>query len=259
MDIQMIGGQMSTAAYVCAYVSKAESTGLRQHVQDAVARLPEGSSTFRRMLRVGTSMIGLREYSMQEATYLMAGMPLRKASRTIVTLSVGLPQNRIRMLRHDNFAAEDDGSNVPMCSNVYDYYAARPMNDGHELAGVTLFNFVCHWQVSGTAPARNDPRCCEIEVTEQTAAGGQRTVVKFIRPRARPAVPRVAPRMSPESHGAEYFYSMVLLHVPWSSEDHMLDAYGGDARVAFQANEAAILAAVEFEHAGDEIEAHANH
>jgi hypothetical protein len=261
MDIQMIGGQMATAAYVCAYVAKAESAGLRQHVQDAVGRLPEGSKDYMRMLRVGTALLGLREYSLQEATFLMGGLHMRGASRSIVPLSVGLPKNRIRMLRSDNFGGEEDSNNVPLCTNVYDYYAARPTNLGHPLADLTLFNFVAHWQVSGTRPARPDPHCYEIAIIEEAGAQsttGPRTVVKYIRPRAKAAVPRIAPRMSPESHGEEYFYSMVLLHVPWVSEDTMLLAYGGDARVAFQANEGAILQAVSFEQAADEIESAAN-
>lgn len=43
MDMQYVGNQFATAAYVASYMTKAESEGLRQAVGASLAALPEGS------------------------------------------------------------------------------------------------------------------------------------------------------------------------------------------------------------------------
>ena len=60
--------------------------------------------------------------------------------------------------------------------------------------------------------------------------GGQ-----FIRKRVKEACLRV-PRLTPESSGDEYYYSLLLLYLPWRQEEELLEGHAS-AMAAFVAKE----------------------
>lgn len=67
------GSASGTAAYVTSYMTKAEIEGLRKVIGAALQQVPEGSSTATKLRRIGTAALSSREYSMQEATWLLTG------------------------------------------------------------------------------------------------------------------------------------------------------------------------------------------
>lgn len=87
MDLQLIAtgpsggggdaGEYAAAAYAAAYVSKSETAGLREGVLRGLEGLPPGATLKRQFERIGTSLLAQREYSLQEATYLLAGLGLK--------------------------------------------------------------------------------------------------------------------------------------------------------------------------------------
>lgn len=154
----------------------------------------------------------------QEVAWGLAGLHLRGSSRSFVKLGVGFPENRVGILTTGAMRAaraaaaaedaaaeaeeEDEGGDAAIQPGLHAYYAARPAALEH----LSLFNFASTQQVS-SRPKQG---------STAFVVGG---TTKHVSARSRPAVVRVYPRMTPEAHGAEYFYGMLLLHVPWRDEE----------------------------------------
>lgn len=157
----------------------------------------------------------------QEVAWGLAGLPLRGSSRTTVKVGVGYPENRVGILvtgaarsaaapgqegegelevdeeGNEGRAAEESALSL----GVLAYYAARPPSLEH----VTLFKFASQYEVTSGFTRTSTPFVV-----------GRAT--KYVKPRTNAAVVRVYPRLSPGAHGGEYFYAMLLLHVPWRDE-----------------------------------------
>jgi hypothetical protein len=67
-----VGSSWAAASYIAAYVSKGETEGLREAVREGLDRLPVGSSIAQQFQRIGTSLLGKREYSMQVRIELLS-------------------------------------------------------------------------------------------------------------------------------------------------------------------------------------------
>ena len=125
---------------------------------------------------------------------------------------------------------DGDDQEVSVANSAFDYYAARPA----ALADTTLFTFLSRFVLAPTAG--NDPQYEPIFV---------RTAQRWVRPRTKPAVLKLYPRMTHESHGDEYFYSLLLLHIPWRQEADLLTKPGHDEYEMcsqFDTHEQAVLA-----------------
>ncbi len=83
---------------MCSYMTKAETEGLARVVAHSLQRLPSGTTERRQLQRIGTAVLGQREYSLQEAAFLMMGWPLRGSNTSFVDVSVGYPQHRTRII-----------------------------------------------------------------------------------------------------------------------------------------------------------------
>lgn len=94
---------------------------------------------------------------------------------------------------------------------MYDYYPARPDELGH----LTLYQFATTYEVTRKEPSKN--------VLPPFYVGNSE-VPLFLHQQNLPAIPRIYPRMTPESHDEEYYYSMLLLHHPWTEEPDDLTA-----------------------------------
>lgn len=130
MDLQFIGSAAGAAAYVTAYLTKAETDGIRETVQEAVATMPEDAPTEQLLRRACMALLSKREYSMQEAAYLLIGatLHLRGSSRKFVKLCVRPKQERPGIASRRAFdAARDRNAEVELAANIFDYYAARPV------------------------------------------------------------------------------------------------------------------------------------
>ena len=161
---------------------------------------------------------------MQEVAWGLAGLPLRGSSRSFVKVGVGYPENRVGILVTGAMRAaggggggeaveeegdgdgeggvgEGGGGESALALGLLSYYAARPLSLEH----LSLFNFASNQEVT----SRSKTGSINFTIGRAT---------KYVTPRSKPAVVRVYPRMSPEAHGGEYFYGMLLLHVPWRDE-----------------------------------------
>jgi hypothetical protein len=120
------GSAAGTAAYVTSYLTKAKTEGLRKIIGAVLERVSEGSFTAAKLKRIGMAALSAREYSMQEATWLLTGMQLREASSNTVKLCIGYPQKRLRIVRTYAFRERTNEEDDAVATNVYDYYPARP-------------------------------------------------------------------------------------------------------------------------------------
>jgi hypothetical protein len=194
-NCSLVSSVHGTASYVCSYMTKAETEGIRQAVHEGLATLPEGSSMYRKFHKIGTRVLGQREYSMQvsccfggtlqiailslyvrqthmwcwnlsgtllqEATFLLGGMDLRGGSRAYVRISVGFPQNRVRIAKPGVLRSQNDDDAVGTCNNVYDYYAHRPAS----LEGISLFAFASEYDFGDATTRRSGvPQGAEVRL-----------------------------------------------------------------------------------------------
>mgnify|MGYP001807192588 CR=1 FL=1 len=130
MDLQYVGNAAGAAAYVTAYLTKAETDGTRKTVQEAVAGMPEDAPTATVLRRACTAQLSKREYSMQEAAWLLIGstLNLRCSSRSTVKVCARPKEDSPGIAARNAFAATADGERpVQLATNQYDYYAARPV------------------------------------------------------------------------------------------------------------------------------------
>lgn len=72
-------------------MTKAETEGLRKVIGAALQQVPGNSSTATKLRRIGTAALSAREYSMQEATWLLTGLSYHQSLmhyKTVLASSV---------------------------------------------------------------------------------------------------------------------------------------------------------------------------
>ena len=265
MDLQMIatgpsggagGGEGYAAAqYAFAYVSKAETEGMRSCVQQALETMPVRASLDHQFLRVGTACLAMQEISGQEQAFLLVGLPLKGSSRESVSVAVGFPEHRARIVRTaamrrarrpEGAGEEDDEDDAEdaVAAGLYEKYAARPL----ALEEVSLYEFACGYKV--VRCGRNDGPETALVVPDRSSLSG-----RCAKRRAHDAVARVHPRTSPESHGAEHYYSVLVLHTPWRVEEQQLPREEGALIRMLQENEPSIRERLGNNAFADELEA----
>ena len=74
---------------------------------------------------MGGAMLSSREYSMQEAGYLLCGWDLRGSTRSFKNLTVNPPGDRIRMLDRQRLrtADQEQPAEAIFMANIFDHYA----------------------------------------------------------------------------------------------------------------------------------------
>ena len=235
MDIQLIGSVYGTAAYVCSYMCKGESEEVRKAIREALESLPAQASSRKRLSKVGNTMLTHRELSAQEAAYRLCHLPLKENSRKVVFLNTARPEKRTRLLksRSDLLQLEDDSSDI-FIPGIFDRYASRP--NTAEFEAMTFAHFAVWYDLD---TARGD-------ATEPTSGRQPRAQLQnglgWIRLRRKQACLRI-PVQTVESHGDDYYYSLLLLYVPWRREPVDILQGHGSAMEAFLArqNEMVVL------------------
>ena len=235
MDIQLIGSVYGTAAYVCSYMCKGESEEVRKAIREALESLPAQASSRKRLSKVGNTMLTHRELSAQEAAYRLCHLPLKENSRKVVFLNTARPEKRTRLLksRSDLLQLEDDSSDI-FIPGIFDRYASRP--NTAEFEAMTFAHFAVWYDLD---TARGD-------ATEPTSGRQPRAQLQnglgWVRLRRKQACLRI-PVQTVESHGDDYYYSLLLLYVPWRKEPVDILQGHGSAMEAFLArqNEMVVL------------------
>ena len=140
----------------------------------------------------------------------MAGLHLKGSSHATVFISAIPKSQRTRLIR----PSLDDGDTNVFMHGLIDRYAARPT--GAPFDSMTLAHFAVWYNaVSGS----------EDELSEGTSGHLPRYQLQnsmgYIAQRRHQACLRV-PVMTPESHGDNYYYHLLMLYLPWRQESEDL-------------------------------------
>ena len=99
MDVQLCMDSHAVANFVVSYMTKV-SLGVSKAMRDVMGQLRTDTPSIRESLRkVGNAMINNQEISTQEAVYILLGLQLRKASRTVQFINTSPPDNRVRTVK----------------------------------------------------------------------------------------------------------------------------------------------------------------
>ena len=234
MDIQLIGSVYGTASYICSYMCKGESEEVKKAIRDALNTLPANASIRKKLSKVGNTMLSHRELSVQEAAYRLCNLPLKDSTRKVVFVNTVRPEKRIRLhkSRSELFELGDHDTAI-FQPGLFDRYAARPKGDDFEEMTLAYFSV---WY--DTIP-REDSR-----KKDDYTGPGRRSQPRYklqdnmgwIKLRTKRACLRT-PVMTPSSHGDDYYYSLMLLYIPWRQEKADLLQNHETAMAAFIARE----------------------
>ena len=209
MDIQYIAeSTLALAHYVSGYVTKAE----RSHVQDIWQEVSDNKSLYSQLWSFGVRCLRTRECGLYEASDMLLGDHLCDKSCTVEWLDVSMPHARRRRLKNHKQLKEleevDPGSeNVFMDNLVGNHYPDRPQN----LEGVCLHDFVANYTASGKDKS------------------GHKTYRELQKPRL---VNHDVFDPKKNEDREKYYYSLILLFVPFRDESDLLLA-GETAEEAF--------------------------
>ena len=215
MDIRLVGSAQGAANYVCSYICKEESDDINKAIREAVSKLPCSVSSRKHFSVIGNVFLTHRLLSTQEAAFKMVGLPLRGASRKTMYVNTRPPEERSRLLRpkQETENLEDDSEDI-FCTNLFDRYSKRPLNPEYD--NMTLAQFRA-WFDS----------CKESKNSVQLLDGAG-----FIRKRRQEQFLRV-PQLTVEQNGDQYYYQLLLLHLPWRKEKELTNGFDS-AEEAFQ-------------------------
>ena len=212
MDIQVVGSVYGAALYVTHYICKDESQVLEQVIAEQLASLQQDATVKQRLRKIGNTLLSHRQLSQQEAAFLVAGLHLKGSSHATVFVSAIPKRQRTRLVRPSNQLRElDDRDTNVFMHGLIDRYAARPA--GEPFDSMTLAHFAVWYNTfSGSwDDDQNEPTSGRLPRFQLQNGMGS------IAQRQRQACLRV-PVMTPESHGDNYYYHLLLLYLPWRQE-----------------------------------------
>ena len=213
MDIQVVGSVYGAAMYVTHYICKDESQVLKQAIAEQLANLPANATARDRLRKIGNTLLSHRQLSQQEAAFLLAGLHLKGSSRATVFIPAIPKWRRTRLVRPSHQLRElDDGDTNIFMHGLIDRYAARPA--GQPFDNMTLAHFAVWYNtVSGTYNKGENSDDSASRLPRFQLQNNLGTIVQ----RRHQACLRV-PIMTPESHGDDYYYHLLLLYFPWRQE-----------------------------------------
>ena len=210
MDIQFVSeSSLALAHYVSGYVTKAERSNMSEIWQE----VSESKTIYGRLWSFGVRMLRSRECGLYEASDLLLGDHLFEKSDAVQWIDVSMPHKQNRRLKdHSELlemeSTDPDSENI-FKENLYsNYYPDRP----EELQDLCLHDFVANFDWYG-----KDSK-------------GQRNYRKLGKPRL---VNHKIFYTEKEDHREDYFYSLILLFVPFRDEASLLNG-NETAEEAFQ-------------------------
>ncbi|KAM4062398.1 PIF1-like helicase [Hirsutella rhossiliensis] len=130
--------------YAAKYCSKSEkkSESFAQIGKALMPRVKDHNPLVSFTSKLLNQLVAERDYSKQEVSHLLLGLPLQEGSRTCLYVDCRHPDRHSRSLRID-------GGEVDEAPNVYEKYGRRP----EALKDLTFVSFLKHWNFrSGTLP-----------------------------------------------------------------------------------------------------------
>ena len=191
VDMQYCVSRRKVIEYCAKYATKSEprSQPLKEIFSKIVRSLKEDSSSLKAVQKLLINSVGERDFSAQETCHLLLQIPMFKASRDFVVLSL----DGSRAV-NDRLGEDQPATVLP----TLDHYISRPTSANFER--ITLLRFVQDYtmpQESGSEPSK-----------------GRKKVVVIVRPYCPP---------DPESPKYEqYCKQKLMLHVPFRHQSELL-------------------------------------
>ena len=191
VDMQYCVSRRKVIEYCAKYATKCEprSQPLKEIFTTIVRSLKEDSTSLKAVQKLLINSVGERDYSAQETCHLLLQLPMFRASRDFVVLSLdGSRAVEERLQEHQPATAP----------SALDHYITRPATP--QFQDMTLLHFVQHFTMpskSGSDPSRR-----------------RKKVVAIVRPYS-----------SPDPHGPkyeQYCRHKLMLHVPFRLQDELL-------------------------------------
>lgn len=134
MDIQFILDPFACAVYIVDYINKADR-GMSRLLREALHEARKGNKSIKESLRsVSNVFLNSSEISAQEAIYVLAGLPLSRASEAEIYINTSLPQERVHILKsHSELQGLAPDSTDIFQKSLIDYYSKRPVSLEHSV------------------------------------------------------------------------------------------------------------------------------
>ena len=199
IDIQFVAeSSLALAHYVSGYVTKAEKSSKQEIWQE----VSDNKSIYSRLWSFGVQSVCSRECGLYEASDLLLGDHLTEKSATIKWIDVSMPQKRSCRLK-DHRQLEQLAQHDPNNKDIYEeslldtHYPKRP----ESLEDVCLYDLVANYS------------------WQSTDDNGKRQYTKLNKP-CLPNHKLFDPQK--ENQREDYFYSLILLFVPFRDESSLL-------------------------------------
>ena len=199
MDIQFVSeSTLALAQYVTGYVTKAE----KSHMQEVWQEICERESLYKRLWSFGVRSLCSCECGLYEASDILLGEHLSEKSDAVQWIYVDKPEKkkvRVKPFQELQQLAEfyPDSSDLYQANLIDNFYPNQPA----ALKDVCLYDFV-KWY-------------CKADCDKD----GNRQYVRLGKPKIRNH--RIYNPSKPEEREA-YFYSLLLLFVPFTKESDLL-------------------------------------
>ena len=199
IDIKFVAeSSLALSHYVTGYVTKAEKSSLQEMWQE----ISDDSTLYGRLWKFGIRALKSRECGLYEASDLLLGDHLLEKSETVQYIPVGMPHKRRRRLKNHSDLKElaetnPESEDIFMEDVIGTHYCKRP----NSFDDLCLHDFVANYDWF------------------KKDSDGKRVYRKLTKPRI---VNHKLFDPQKEHQREDYFYSLLLLFVPFRSEASLL-------------------------------------
>ncbi|XP_011406290.1 PREDICTED: uncharacterized protein LOC105314062 [Amphimedon queenslandica] len=159
VDMQYIVSKNRVVQYCTMYVTKSEtrSQSLRDTFTNIACSLKEGNPSLKAVQKLLINSFGERDFLAQETCHLLLQLPLYKASRSFINLSL----NGSREVQNNT----EEGERVTAHS-VLNHYTSHPTTS--QFNSITLLDFICQYTVPKEFGNEPKMRSKEVIVTPKS-------------------------------------------------------------------------------------------
>ncbi|XP_053383841.1 uncharacterized protein LOC123535686 [Mercenaria mercenaria] len=214
LDVQYCLDPYACIAYMVAYITKDERE--MSKVFQNVAKEMCNHDWSDQLKSCANAFLNARELSAQEAVYRLLSLPLFKSSFSTVFVPADLPNKRVSFLKPVSVVREmDEDEEDIFTTSIVDRYSARPLS----LQNMCLAHFAVTYSPAHSA-SEIEPNSEEDanDTDESTDIIHLKNDLGTMKRRKKKAVLRYHHK-SVLKEPEEYFYSQLLLFLPWISEE----------------------------------------
>lgn len=217
IDIQPCGSAIGLAYYISKYIAKSEPTVIAESISKALLEIENSNSDVgRQMFIVSMAILNQRQVSASECAFRLCHLKLRDSSRTSIFVNNCFPENRYRMLKFY------DGT---VFENIFDKYERRPFN----LEELSLAEFAVRYEnvtFKSDMKENIDSSGSDEEILENPRRATYITLLNGSKMKVRKKAAVLRTRyFSQISNREEYYYGLLVCHLPFRDEKSILDGY----------------------------------